>query len=95
MLFNSGGRFSHWGSWGLMEYGDAEGEKSPKYVAAQQFIDANKAAAPASPPPATVSVYDLMLQRLRALLNLPGANRALILKLIEMIESQRGGSTTL
>lgn len=91
VLYNSTGRYSNWGSWGLMEYGDAEGEKSHKYLAATQFIEANRTTV----EPPKVSVYDLMLQRLRALLELPGANRELILKLIQMIEARRDGSTTL
>ena len=92
VLYHSAAKFTHWGSWGLMEYGDASGEASPKYKAAVEFIDANRIVAMPPPPPARVSVYDLMLARLRAMLEIPGANKTLVLYLIQLIENNRGDS---
>lgn len=93
VLYHSAAKFTHWGAWGLMDHGDATGETMPKYKAVLEFIEANRTTATQPPPPpARVSVYDLMLARLRAMLEMPGANKPLILFLIQLIENSRGGS---
>ena len=40
-IFSSMGRYSKWGSWGLMEYHGQRPAEAPKYQAVLQFLDAN------------------------------------------------------
>jgi len=41
VIFSSVGRYSKWGSWGLMEYHGQPINKAPKYEAVVEFIDKN------------------------------------------------------
>jgi hypothetical protein len=41
VIFSSVGRYSKWGSWGLMEYHGQPVSETPKYQAVVEFIDKN------------------------------------------------------
>ena len=41
VLFSSMGRYTKWGSWGLMEYHGQPITSAPKYQAVIQFLDKN------------------------------------------------------
>ncbi len=40
-IFSSMGRYSKWGSWGLMEYHDQSKSSAPKYQAVLEFLEKN------------------------------------------------------
>jgi hypothetical protein len=41
VIFSSAGKYSKWGSWGLMEYHGQPVSQAPKYQAVLEFIDKN------------------------------------------------------
>ena len=40
-IFSSTGRYSKWGSWGIMEYHGQPLAEAPKYQAVIEFLDKN------------------------------------------------------
>ena len=40
-IFSSTGRYSKWGSWGLMEYHGQPAADAPKYQAVLEFLEEN------------------------------------------------------